>query len=32
MSVVVKENNKYYYFIKGAPEKVISICKKESIP
>jgi len=32
MSVVARKNNGYYSFVKGSPEKIIELCKPESIP
>jgi len=34
MSVITQNNidDSYRYYIKGAPEKIVQICKKESIP
>lgn len=32
MSVIVKKNNDYFSFVKGSPEKIMDLCKQESIP
>lgn len=32
MSVVARKSNGYYSFVKGSPEKIIELCRPESIP
>ena len=32
MSVIVKKNSDYFSFVKGSPEKILDLCKNESIP
>ena len=32
MSVIVKKNDDYFSFVKGSPEKIMDLCKGESIP
>ena len=32
MSVIVEKNNDYFCFVKGSPEKIMDLCKRESIP
>jgi magnesium-transporting ATPase (P-type) len=32
MSVIVKKDNDYFSYVKGSPEKILDLCKDESIP